>query len=156
MDEKGITLIELLVTITILAVLAAIVVPLSQMSVKRQKEMELRRDLRVIRTAIDDYKKAWDEGRIKRNIGDTGYPPNLSVLVDGVEDATSTEHKKIRFLRRLPRDPMTADENLSPEETWGMRSYSSPPDDPSEGSDVFDVYAKSSESAIDGTPYKSW
>lgn len=156
-DQKGLTLIELLITVSILAVLASIVLPLSKMSVKRANEAELRRDLRTIRTALDDYKKAWDEGRIKRSVGESGYPPDLVALVEGVEDATSAESgRKIRFLRRIPRDPMNGDMELAPEETWGLRSYKSELDDPQEGDDVFDVYSKSEEQAIDGTYYRDW
>jgi len=154
MGQKGITFIELLVTITILAVLASVVVPLSQMSVKRQKEAQLRRDLRIMRSAIDAYKNAWDEGKIKKKIEDSGYPPDMNVLVEGVEDITSPKPKKIFFLRRIPPDPMTPD--VPAEEAWGLRSYASPPDDPKEGDDVFDVYTKSEGIAIDGTPYKRW
>ena len=157
MDEKGFTLIELLITITILAILASVVMPLSQMSVKRSKEMELREDLRVMRTAIDGYKRAWDEGKIKRSANESGYPPDLETLVEGVEDASSPAGgKKIRFLRRVPRDPMNPDPALEPHETWGLRSYDSDPDEPEEGPDVFDVYSRSEDIAIDGTPYRSW
>jgi len=154
MGQKGITFIELLVTITILAVLASVVVPLSQMSVKRQKEAQLRRDLRIMRSAIDAYKNAWDEGKIKKKIEDSGYPPDLNVLVEGVADITSPKPKKIFFLRRIPPDPMNPD--VPAEEAWGLRSYASSPDDPKEGDDVFDVYTKSEGIAIDGTPYKRW
>lgn len=157
MGEKGFTLIELLITITIVAILASIVMPLSEMSVKRSKEMELRRNLRTIRTAIDGYKRAWDEGKIEKEAGASGYPPDLLVLVEGVEDASSPEaDTMLRFLRRIPRDPMNDDKSLEPEETWGLRSYRSEPDDPEEGEDVFDVFSKSDGIAIDGTPYSSW
>lgn len=157
MGQKGITLIELLITITILAILASIIMPLSQLTVKRQKELELRRNLRVIRTAIDEYKRAWDDGRIIKKAGESGYPPDLVILAEGVSDAKSPEFgKKIRFLRRVPRDPMDPDKTLAPEEAWGLRSYDSEPGDPREGDDVFDVYSKSTEVAIDGTAYDSW
>jgi general secretion pathway protein G len=133
--HRGVTLIELLITITILAILASIIVPLSQITVKRQKELELRRNLRIIRTAIDEYKKAWDEKRILKKVGESGYPPDLTILVEGVDDAKSPEFgKEIRFLR----------------------SYDSDPDNPKKGRDVFDVYSQSEEIAIDGTPYESW
>lgn len=157
MGHKGLTLIELLITVAILAVLATVVMPLSKMTVKRAKEAELKQSLRVIRTALDDYKKAFDEGRIKKSVGDSGYPPDLETLVEGVEDASSASSgKKMRFLRRVPRDPMEEDKELQPEETWGLRSYESGPDDPKEGDDVFDVYSKSEDRAIDGTYYKNW
>lgn len=157
MDQRGFTYIELVITISIIAILAAVIMPLSQLSVKRTKEAELKQNLRIIRTAIDDYKKVWDEGKIKKNIGESGYPPDLKTLVDGVDDASSAQSgRKIRFLRRIPRDPMSMDKEAAPEETWGLRSYQSPPDDPQEGDDVFDVYSKSEEEAIDGTFYRDW
>ncbi|MBI5454958.1 MAG: type II secretion system protein [Deltaproteobacteria bacterium] len=155
--EKGLTLIEVLITITIIAVLASVVIPISRMSVKRSNEAELRENLRLIRTAIDEYKKAWDEGKIKKSSDDTGYPPDLETLVKGIEDATSAKSGKVmRFLRRVPRDPMNDDESLPPEETWGLRSYKSGPDEPEEGDDVYDVYSKSDGLAIDGTAYGTW
>lgn len=157
MDQKGLTLIELLITVSILALLASVVLPLSKMTVKRAKEAELKQSLRVIRTALDDYKKAWDEGRIKKSVGESGYPPDLMTLAEGVEDASSSESgHKIRFLRRIPRDPMDEDKDMAPQETWGLRSYESDADDPREGDDVFDVYSKSEDKAIDGTYYKDW
>lgn len=157
MDKKGFTYIELVITVSIIAVLAAVIMPLSQLSAKRTKEAELRQSLRVVRTAIDDYKKAWDDGRIKKSIGESGYPPDLKTLADGVDDVSSAQSgMKIRFLRRVPRDPMSADIDIAPEETWGFRSYQSPPDDPRGGDDVFDVYSKSEEQAIDGTFYRDW
>lgn len=155
--EQGFTLVELLVTVTILVILASIVMPLTQMSVKRSKEMELRQSLRIIRAAIDDYKKACDNEWMKKSVDMSCYPPSLEVLVDGVEDTRSAQGgKKIRFLRKVPGDPMNDDKTLKPEETWGLRSYQSDPDDPREGEDVFDAFSKSEETAIDGTPYKSW
>lgn len=157
MENKGVSLIELLVTITILAILASIVIPFTQMTVKREKEVELRRNLRTIRTALDAYKHAWDDGKIIKLAGESGYPPDLLILVDGVEDATSPEFgKKLKFLRRIPRDPMDPDRTSSAEETWGLRSYDSDADSPREGDDVFDVRSNSEEIALDGTAYSSW
>lgn len=157
MGQKGLTLIELLITITILMILASVAMPLSFMAVKRAKETELRQNLRAMRGAIDDYKKAWDQGKVKKNIADTGYPPNLATLVDGVDDITSPQGgRKIIFLRRIPRDPMDNDHTKAPDKTWGLRSYSSPPDAPKEGDDVFDVFSMSAETAIDGTRYSEW
>lgn len=157
MGHKGFTLIEVLITVTILAILASAVMPLSKMSVKRAKETELREDLRTMRKAIDEYKRAWDEGRIRKNAGESGYPPDLKTLVDGVEDAASPQSgKKIRFLRRIPRDPMNPETSAASHETWGLRSYQSDADDPKEGEDVFDVYSRSDGVAIDGTIYKTW
>ena len=155
--ESGVTLIELIVTMVILSVLASVVMPLARVTVRRAKELELRRDLRIIRTAIDEYKKAYDEGRMKQELGGNGYPKTLSVLVEGVDDIKSPKSgAKIRFLRRVPRDPMEPDKAVSPEESWGLRSYESDPDDPKEGDDVYDVYSKSEEIGLDGTPYKEW
>ena len=156
MNQSGLTLIEVLVTITILGILASVAVPLSQMTVKREKELELRRSLRGIRSAIDAYKRVSDEGRIKKSIDESGYPPDLETLVEGVEDASTPDKKTIKFLRRVPRDPMNPDTSLPSEEPWGLRSYESDPDSPSEGEDVFDVYSLSEETAIDGTRYDSW
>ncbi len=157
MGQKGLTFVELLITVSILAVLASVIIPLSELTVKREKELELRRNLRTIRTAIDNYKRAFDEGRILKKVGESGYPPDLMTLVEGVDDAKSPESgKTIRFLRRVPRDPMNPDTAFSPEDAWALRSYLSPPDDPREGEDVFDVFSKSEEVAIDGTPYSSW
>lgn len=157
MGQKGFTFIELLVTIAIIVVLASMVIPMSQVSVKRANEMELREDLRMIRKALDDYKKAWDEGKIKKTAGESGYPPSLEALVKGVEDASAPQSgKKLRFLRRVPRDPMNPEDSIPPEETWGLRSYQSDPDDPEEGDDVFDVYSKSEEKGLDGTAYNTW
>lgn len=157
MAEKGITLIEIIITITILAILASAIIPLSHMTVKRTKEMELRQNLRAIRTAIDDYKKAWSEGKIKKSIEDSGYPPDLRTLEEGVDDASAAQSgKKIMFIRRIPRDPMNEDATLKPAETWGLRSYQSGPDEPEEGEDVYDIYSNCEDIAIDGTPYRSW
>lgn len=156
MKHNGFTLIEVLVTITIITILASIVIPLSQVSIKRSKEMELRQNLRMIRTAIDEYKRAWDEGKIKRSIGESGYPPALKTLEDGVVNAQTPDGSRIRFIRKVPRDPLNGDSSAEPHETWGLRSYESPPDDPKEGADVFDIYSKSEEIAIDGTRYRDW
>ncbi|MCX7991119.1 MAG: type II secretion system GspH family protein [Proteobacteria bacterium] len=156
-NKRGVTLIELVVAVAVLAILASAVFPVARMAVKRTKEMELRYNLRIIRKAIDDYKRAYDEKRITQKLGGSGYPPDLKTLVEGVEDITSpVPGKKIFFLRRIPRDPFNTDYNKSPEETWGIRSYSSEPDNPKEGDDVFDVYSLSEEKAIDGTYYKDW
>lgn len=155
--DKGITLIELIITMAIVGILASIVMPMANVGVKRSKEYELRRELRNIRNAIDEYKRAYDEGRIRQEVGRNGYPKSLSVLVEGVDDVKSSKAgAKIRFLRRIPRDPMNPDKAIEPEESWGLRCYDSDAEDPREGEDVYDVYSKSEEMGLDGTPYKEW
>ena len=153
---RGFSLIELLVVVAIMAVLASIGMPLAELSHQRGKEEELRRALREIRSALDSYKRLVDDGRIERAIDGTGYPPDLATLVDGVKDARSPTGSKLYFLRRLPRDPMHADVTAQAAETWALRSYASPPDDPRPGKDVFDVHSKSVAAAIDGTRYSTW
>src|SRR5262245_22007230 len=139
--HSGFTLIELLVTVAIVALLSAIALPLSEVTVQRSKERELRRSLQEMREAIDSYKHATDEGRITREADQSGYPPTLRALVEGVPDAKSPSGGKIYFLRRIPRDPLNPDAQISAELTWGLRSYESPPDAPRPGRDVFDVYS---------------
>ncbi|SAK47317.1 type II secretion system protein [Caballeronia ptereochthonis] len=154
--SKGFTLIELLVTLAILAALATVALPLTQIAAQREKEDELKRALWSIRDAIDAYKKAGDEGKIDRPVGETGYPPKLGVLVEGVADKTAPEKTRIYFLRRIPRDPMCNCPSRSDEQTWGKRSYASPADAPSEGNDVYDVYSLSEGAGLDGIPYRKW
>jgi general secretion pathway protein G len=157
MRGRGFTLIELVITVAILALLATAVLPSAQLVFQRQRESELREALRTIRTAIDEYKKASDSGRIKKEADKSGYPPDLQTLVDGVDDASSPkEGVKIYFLRRVPRDPFWPDPTATPADTWGLRSYESPPDDPEPGDDVFDVYSKSSKVGLNGVAYREW
>lgn len=153
--KNGFTLIEMLVTVAIVAILATVAMPLSELTQQRVKEQELRQDLREIRTAIDAYKQAVDEGRINRSLDQSGYPPTLDVLVEGVEDAKSPVTKTIYFLRRIPMDPF-AENAADAESSWGKRSYESPPDAPHEGKDVFDVYSLSDRTGLNGTPYRDW
>ncbi|MBK7415585.1 MAG: type II secretion system protein [Dechloromonas sp.] len=148
--------IEMMVTLAIIAVLATLVVPMAQISVQRSKEQELRLALREIRNAIDAYKRASDEGRLPRDSNSNGYPANLQVLVDGVADDKHPKRQKIRFLRRLPRDPMFPDASIDAEKTWGLRSYSSEAGDPKEGSDIYDVYSRSPLPGLNSVPYRVW
>ena len=156
MRAKGFTLIELVITVAIVGLIATLAVPVAQLAHQRSKEMELRARLREIRTAIDAYKQAADEGRIGKPAGDSGYPPSLEALVDGAENLKDPKRSVIYFLRRIPRDPMTADPAVEPAATWGKRSYASTADDPQEGEDVFDVFSLAEGSGINGIEYREW
>ena len=152
----GFTIIELMVTFVILAVLATIAAPLTQVAMQRGKEQELRASLRQIREALDAYKIASDEGRIAKSMDESGYPPSLRILEEGVDDMKDPKKRKIYFIRRIPRDPMSDSTDLSPEATWGKRSYQSTADRPEDGKDVFDVYSLSAGTGLNGIPYKTW
>ena len=148
---RGFTLIELMIVIAILAVLAVGAVPLGELAVQRTREQDLRLGLRQIRTAIDAYKKAADEGRVERKADETGYPRRLADLVNGMPDIKTPDKKLIRFLRRLPRDPFTGGTD------WGKRSVQDDPKSQSwGGQNVFDVFSKTMEKAPDGTLYSEW
>ena len=156
MRSKGFTLIEMVVSVAIVALLASIAIPVEELVVKRFKEQALRQSLREIRTALDAYKQAVDDKRIDASLSRSGYPTSLTVLVDGVQDKQNVDKQgKLYFLRRLPSDPF-AEPGLSAEDGWGKRSYTSSADDPREGEDVFDVYSKSANIGLNGVPYRKW
>lgn len=160
---RGFTLVELVITLAIVAILASVAMPMLKVSVQRSKEAELKANLRQIRDALDAYKKAYDEGRVElKNIDKSGYPPNLDVLVNGIVDKSVPDgKKKIRFLRRIPQDPMRSRDDSSSRENsrsdfWGLRSYSSETDNPTAGEDVYDVYSLSPLTGTNGIPYAKW
>jgi general secretion pathway protein G len=145
--EAGLTLVELIVTVAILAIVASAAVPIARFQVKREKERELRYDLWQMRDAIDHYKDAADRGAFQTKVDSMNYPPDLQTMVDGVD----VQGKKVRFLRRIPVDPMTG------KAEWGMRSMQDDPtSDSFGGQNLFDVYSKSDGTALDGTKYSDW
>jgi general secretion pathway protein G len=152
--ERGFTFVELLVVVTILIILASAAMPLAKVTIQRQREAELRRALREMRTAIDKYKDAVDNGLIASidvRAGSEGYPPDLETLIEGVSVANDASGRKLKFLRRVPIDPMTNSTE------WGFRSYQDKPDSTSwGGQNVYDVYTKSDGTALDGTKYRDW
>jgi general secretion pathway protein G len=154
--SAGFTLIELVITVALVALLATATWPLASMTMQRQKESELRGALRDIRTAIDAYKSAAEQGNILVSADASGYPANLGLLYLGVDNARSASGAKLYFLRRLPRDPFFPDGAATAEQTWGLRSYASPPSDPQPGEDVFDVYSIASGKGLNGVPYHDW
>ncbi len=144
---RGFTLIELIVATAILVILTSLAIPMARVSIKRQKEHMLRDDLWDMRDAIDRYKDAADRNAFQTKVGSQGYPPDLDTLVKGID----VNGKKLKFLRRIPIDPMTG------KNEWGMRSMQDDPDSDSwDGDNVFDVYTKSQDTALDGTNYKDW
>jgi general secretion pathway protein G len=153
---RGFTLIELVITVAIVAVLASAVLPLNELAHQRAREQDLRRALHEIRAAIDAYKQASDEGRIVRRIGESGFPKRLEELAQGIEDQKNPKRERMYFLRRIPRDPFAADPAQAAADTWGKRAYSSPPDDPKDGEDVFDVFTLAAGKGINGRPDKEW
>ncbi|MCP5051548.1 MAG: type II secretion system protein [bacterium] len=150
--NRGFTLVELLVVIVIISVLAAVAVPMVETSIKREREIELRRNLRVIRTAIDEYKKFVEKNKVEVDEDTYNYPPTLEDLVKGLEYKDKKNNEKIqKFLRRIPIDPMTNSYE------WGMKSYQDDKDDSSWGGEsVYDVYTTSGRKALNGTYYKDW
>ena len=152
--QHGYTFVELLIVTTILLILASAVMPLAQVATQRQREAQLRRNLRELRTAIDAFKDAVDLGRIpttELEPGNEGYPPDLETLVEGIAAANDATGRKLRFLRRIPIDPLTGDAE------WGLRSYQDSPTSTTwGGQNVFDVYSQAEGTALDGTEYRSW
>jgi general secretion pathway protein G len=153
---SGFSLVELTIVMAIMAVLVSAAMPVYELTAQREKEKELRIALRQIREALDAHKRAITEGRIAKKADESYYPCKLEDLVTGVPDAKDPEKRKIYFLRRLPRDPMSSDSGQTDAETWGKRSYESPPDNPQEGSDVFDIYSRSPQVGLNGIPYDRW
>jgi general secretion pathway protein G len=156
MRARGFTLIELVITLAIIGLLTSAAMPLAELVAKREKEAELRSAVRNIRDALDAYRRASQTGHIKMEPGASGYPPDLQSLYQGVEDQMSEKKVNLYFLRRIPRDPFFPDGSVAAEETWGLRSYQSPPDDPQPGDDVFDVHSLSTGTGLNGVPYRDW
>jgi general secretion pathway protein G len=157
--STGLSLIELVVTIAILSILASLVMPLTQMTARRVKELELRRDLRIVRTAIDDFKKSYDkavdEKKILASLSKSGYPETLQQLVDGYDFGGLFSYKK-KFLRKIPADPFNPPKP-GEEPKWALRSYTDDPDSTIwGGEDVYDIHSLSTDTAIDGTKYNEW
>lgn len=160
--QGGFSYVELVFSVAILALLAAVATPYLEKTVQRKKESELREHLRELRTAIDAYKKAYDKGKIEKRLGRSGYPSRLEDLVIGVPDVTDPGKKTLRFLRRVPADPMFVNpggsgmDEIKPQDTWGKRSYASEADRPREGDDVYDVYSRNNQKGLNGVPYNQW
>lgn len=154
--RRGFTLLELLISLAILSALAVLAYPAAETLSKKRREHELMLALREIRGALDAYKDATNRGRIAIKLGDSGYPPSLEALVEGVPDATSQEGGRLYFLRRVPVDPFYEGPPVPPSRTWGLRSYASPRDQPRAGVDVFDVFSLSEEVGSNDIPYREW
>ncbi len=154
-SRHGFSFVELLASIAIIGLLASVAMPLAETTVRRQKERDLRTALREIRQGIDAYKQASASGKIAVLPEQSGYPPSLIELAAGVDDVTHPG-QRIYFLRKVPRDPFFADLSVAPIDTWGKRSFDSPPDQPRDGNDVFDVFSLSTQSGLNGVPYAQW
>ncbi|OAJ53476.1 general secretion pathway protein GspG [Paraburkholderia ginsengiterrae] len=165
-DQRGFTLIELVITLALVSILALAVMPFSELIVQRQKEQQLSSALREIRTALDAYKESSDMGLIDKEAEASGYPPSLTILVTGVPNAKDPQGSLLMFLRHVPRDPFfIGDADTPAEDTWNVRAYGIPPDGTDAGTalvndrtgkDVFDVSSKSERTGINGVPYKQW
>lgn len=153
---RGFSFIELVAALAIMGALLTIAIPSTRLVVQRHREAELRSALARIRGALDRYKEAAEQGRIPVEAGQSGYPPNLDVLVEGVEDQRLPDRRKIYFLRRLPADPFYKGASRDPADSWALRSYDSPPDAPAAGDDVFDVYSTSDATGLNGVAYNQW
>jgi general secretion pathway protein G len=166
LDQRGFTLIELVITLALVGILALAIMPFSELIVQRQKEQQLSAALREIRTALDAYKEASDTGAIERDAEASGYPPSLTVLVTGVKNAKDPKGGLLMFLRSVPRDPFfSGDLDTAAEDTWNVRAFGEPPaqtetgessGNPPTGKDVFDVSSKTDRIGINGIPYKQW
>lgn len=153
---SGFTLVELLVTLTLLSIIALTVMPLAEITSVRLKEHDLRRSLRQLRTALDQYKTASDAGLIPKAIGESGYPPSLEALTAPIANSKDLVQVPLIFMRELPRDPFNSDTALPAAGTWMLRSYASPANDPQSGSDVFDVHSQSTRTGLNGIRYDKW
>ncbi|MCU1730725.1 MULTISPECIES: type II secretion system protein [unclassified Pseudomonas] len=153
--QSGFTLIEVVITLALIGLLAAIAAPLTETVIRRGKEQELKTALYQLRDAIDAYKRAWDAGYIEKNLNASGYPPSLEVLVDGVRDVRSAKGAKFYFLRRIPHDPLRP-AGRDDDSGWGLRGYDSGADNPRPGEDVFDVYSQAPGKGLNGIAYSQW
>jgi general secretion pathway protein G len=156
--HRGFTLIEISVALAVLSIMAVATVPVVQTEIQRRKENELRVSLLQIRQAIDEFKRASDQGKIPRAADASGYPPSLEALAQGYTVLEGSKTVQLYFLRRIPRDPFASVEGAtqSASKTWGLRSYASPPDRPEAGADVFDIYSRSNRLGRNGLEYSKW